>query len=238
MIAIYRTVVFIIATAICLLIVFPFCILRPCSSKNLTVYYTMFKFFSYPMFVRLHIEGEELLFEHRPAMIVANHQHNFDVFIYSVIFRLGHIVVLGKEAIKYIPVFGLIYTLTGNIYVNRGNKKKSALALKKLGKTIREKKLSILIFPEGTRNTGKKLLSFKKGAFFTAIQTQIPILPVVSSQYINMHGLNAFKKIDVFLKVYPPIETEGSTLANMSELVKKTRVVMEAGIIEMNQRTL
>lgn len=39
------------------------------------------------------------------------------------------------------------------------------------------------IFPEGTRFNKGSIQPFKKGAFYLAIDSQIPIMPVVFSQY-------------------------------------------------------
>ena len=45
--------------------------------------------------------------------------------------------------------------------------------------------LSMLLFPEGTRNSagGGSLLPFKKGAFHVALDIKAPILPIVVSEY-------------------------------------------------------
>lgn len=43
--------------------------------------------------------------------------------------------------------------------------------------------VSLFVFPEGTRNISGRLLPFKKGAFHLAIQTHLPIQPVVVSCY-------------------------------------------------------
>ena len=59
----------------------------------------------------------------------------------------------------------------------------------------------MFIFPEGTRNRSGRLLPFKKGAFHLAIQTQLPIVPVVISCYNSF--LDHEKKIFDDGKFYP-----------------------------------
>lgn len=46
--------------------------------------------------------------------------------------------------------------------------------------------LKLWMFPEGTRRNTGEIHSFKKGAFHVAINGQIPILPIVYSQYYFM----------------------------------------------------
>lgn len=56
----------------------------------------------------------------------------------------------------------------------------------------------LLIFPEGTRNRGKGLLPFKKGAFWTAIEHQVPIYPFVLSPYYFIQWKKLFAGGNIF----------------------------------------
>lgn len=44
----------------------------------------------------------------------------------------------------------------------------------------------LLLFPEGTRHSGDKLLPFRKGAFHVAMDAEAPIQPVVVSKYHHL----------------------------------------------------
>ena len=56
------------------------------------------------------------------------------------------------------------------IFVDRFNPKRAKEALIRSAETVRDKKLSVLVFPEGTRNHEGGMLEFKKGAFNIAVQ--------------------------------------------------------------------
>ena len=97
-----------------------------------------------------------------------NHQSNYDLVLGGII-RIKRTVSLGKKEIIWFPIFGLFYWLSGNILIKRERRSKALKAMERVNKIIREKNLSILIMPEGTRSKGKALGKFKKGAFRTAI---------------------------------------------------------------------
>ncbi len=236
MIALFRYFIFIVLLFLSLGIITPLALLRPMNNKNSFVFFKVFAFLCrYLCGVRLNIEGRDIVEKNRPSVVVGNHQHNFDVLTARAIFT-QHTVVLGKYELGYIPIFGQIYTLCGNILVQRGKHKKAMESMASLEKKIIQKGLSVLIFPEGHRNSKKEMLPFKKGAFYTAINTQIPIIPFSVSQFVQYDVLNKLGLVDIYIRIHEPINTKGKTHRDIIDIMKKTRSVIEDGVKELNQK--
>ncbi len=117
-------------------------------------------------------------------VFVANHQNTYDLATVSIGAVPG-VVTVGKKSIKWIPIFGLIYWLSGNIMIDRGNSGKARGTLSLTGEKMREKNLSVWMFPEGTRSRGRGFMPFKTGAFRLAIAEKKAIVPVVCSDTNN-----------------------------------------------------
>lgn len=81
-------------------------------------------------------------------------------------------------------------TLSKSIFLDRGNRESAVKQAKKAAQDIHDKKQSVFIFPEGTRNDSgtNTLLPFKKGAFYMATQAQVPIIPIVVSNYKDIYS--------------------------------------------------
>lgn len=185
--------------------------------------------------IKIEIEGEEIFEANRPAIIIANHQSNLDAFIFSS-FYPNRMVSVGKEVLKWIPFFGTFYWLSGNILINRSNKRKARESMNLAAKRIRKQGSSVLILPEGTRSKGKGLLPFKKGAYHLALAGELPIIPVsISSIHIN-NDLNKFRSGKVLVKVHQPVITEGKDKADINELLEETRNTIDEGIKALDRR--
>jgi 1-acyl-sn-glycerol-3-phosphate acyltransferase len=102
-------------------------------------------------------------------------------------------------------------------------------------KKIVDEKLSIWIMPEGTRSRGRGLLPFKKGGFITAINAQVPIVPVVCNSYAKTVNLSKIRSGKIIAKILDPINTKGLTLENLDELMKKTHLIFENTIAELDK---
>ena len=140
-------------------------------------------------------------------------------------------VVIGKEVLKWIPFFGLFFIGTGNILINRRDRKNSLAGLAKAAEAIRERNVSVWIFPEGTRNHGRvPLLPFKKGAFYMAIQAQVPVVPIVNDSILKFYDFRKkwIRPANLVIKVLDPIPTLGMTDAGVPSLMARVRDVMEA----------
>ena len=81
------------------------------------------------------------------------------------------------------------------------------------------------VFVEGTRALPGELLPFKKGAFYLALQTETPIIPVAIKNTDWMMGKKtgvAFPG-EIEMVLLPPIETAGKTVDDIPKLLLETR---------------
>jgi lysophosphatidate acyltransferase len=123
----------------------------------------------------------------RPAVFIGNHQTELDVLMLGAIFP-KYCSVTAKAQLKRMPFLGWFMTLSGTIFIDRKNSKDARSAMDGAAAEIKTKRQSVYIFPEGTRSYAKEptLLPFKKGAFHLAVQSGVPIVPVVVANYSHI----------------------------------------------------
>ena len=176
-----------------------------------------------------HLQVDELKKLTSPCVIVVNHQSNFDLFMLgSVVPR--RTVTIGKTSLRWVPIFGQIYWLAGNVLIDRGDATKAKAAMVKTTDALQHQDTSIWVFVEGTRNLGKGLLPFKKGAFQMAIAAGVPIVPICCSNYKRTMRLNRWRTGPLRIRALPPISTEGMTPDDMPNLMEQCRAQMVACI--------
>lgn len=181
----------------------------------------------------IEIENEERLSPASPVVFVSNHQDTHDIFFAINIIRNGT-VTLGKWEMIYVPFIGLLYYLAGNILIKRKNKSKAQKALSIAAQRMQEKQLSVLIFPEGTRNWGKPL-PFKLGAFKLAIEGQVPVQPICFSLRHLTMNYHQWHSGTIKVKCLEPISTEGLTQEDALDLAVTCRKKIEKASIEISQ---
>jgi len=184
---------------------------------------------------KLKTDVQPLLGHQRACVIVANHQSNYDLYV------LGRVVPertvsIGKKSLKWVPFFGQLYWLAGNVLLDRGNAIRAKQAMLTTTDTLKHKDTSIWVFPEGTRNLGKGLLPFKKGAFQMAIAAGVPIIPVCVSTYINHIRLNRWNSGDIMIRSLPAIPTAGLSQEDLPQLIETCRTQMQQCIEAMDQQ--
>lgn len=138
-------------------------------------------------------------------VFVANHQNSYDILTICKA-ALPGVITVGKKSIKWIPIFGVIYWLSANIMIDRKNTGSARNTLDDTLDKMKEKKLSIWFFPEGTRSNGRGLLKFKTGAFRLAQAAQKSIVPVCASNTHKKIRFNRWNNGTVIIEVMDPIE--------------------------------
>lgn len=184
--------------------------------------------------VDLEIRGTHILFQNYPCVYIANHQHEMDLAVHGTVVRLPT-VTIGKKEILYIPFFGLLFWLTGQILIDRHHHRNAMESMTFAAKIIKKRGVAAWLFPEGTRSGDKPMQAFKKGAFYLAVQAQLPIVPVVASTYAKSVDLNRWKPGKVILEVLNPIPTVGKTIDDVEELMKVSHSRMAEHIAKLDK---
>lgn len=168
-----------------------------------------------------------------PFVYIANHQNTWDIFTLARVMPFSA-VSIGKKSLKWIPFFGQLYWLSGNILIDRKNSGRARGTIEQAADAIREKSISILLFPEGTRSYGRGLLPFKTGAFRTALQAGVPIVPICVSNLHQKIKLNRWNNGTLIIEYMPPIATAGYSNETVRDLVNECHQQMQLKIAELD----
>jgi len=112
------------------------------------------------------------------SIFLGNHASTIDMFVGSGVCPMGGCGTAKKEIVR-VPVFGWIFWLTGHLRIDRGNSEKAKAALQSLAEVVHKNKLSVYMWPEGTRSKDGRLQPLKKGFVHMACATGLPIVPIV-----------------------------------------------------------
>jgi len=164
----------------------------------------------------------------RPYVVVANHESYADVFLISCF--PWEMKWLSKDTIFKIPLMGWMMQMAGDIKLVRGKRESAVDAINQCRDRLK-KRVSIFIFPEGSRSKTWEMLPFKDGAFRLAIEAGAPILPiaVAGTRGAMANGSFQFLPARAVAQLLEPIETVGMTLADLQSLKKMARERIEVG---------
>lgn len=172
----------------------------------------------------------------RPYVVVSNHESFVDILLISHL--PWEMKWLSKVEILRIPVLGWDMWLAGDVPVERGTRKSALKAMRRCQEVLGQK-VSVMMFPEGTRSVTDEMLPFKEGAFRLAIDSGVAILPLVvrgTRNALPKHGWR-FGRSDAEVRVLPPIETAGLTTKDVPALTERVRNLILAEREKLLQRT-
>jgi 1-acyl-sn-glycerol-3-phosphate acyltransferase len=180
--------------------------------------------------IDLSVTGLDRLDRGTPYVFMCNHLSFLDgPLLMTVLDRLARVIV--KRFVFRIPVLGLGMRFSGYVPLDREGAGAGRRSIARAVQLIKEKGYSFLIYPEGARSFDGKLLPFRRGGFFLALESGTPIVPVsVKGTYELMpRGKWLVRKGPVQITFHEPIAVTGLTVETMPELMDRVKEAVSSG---------
>jgi len=180
--------------------------------------------------VRVETVGLDQFDTSRSYIFMSNHASNLDPPIQIPLIPRRTSVMVKKELFK-VPILGAAMRMGSLVPVDRGNREAGIEAVA-AAKAVIEKKINMVIYVEGHRSTDGRMLPFKKGPFYLAIECGVPIVPITitGTHYAMPKRRFSIKPGKVKVIFHPPIDPKD--FGSREELMEKVRATIESGLPE------
>jgi len=178
--------------------------------------------------VKVEPVGLEKLDPSRTYIFMSNHTSNIDPPILLPLIPRRTSVMAKKELFSY-PILGETMRMGSLVPVDRGNRDAGIAAVRAAAEVIRQG-INMTIYVEGKRSFDGKLLPFKKGPFYLAVECGVPVVPVTIVGTHEIMPKARFRIAPGTAKIifHDPIEPKD--FGNRDCLMEKVRGVINQGL--------
>lgn len=180
--------------------------------------------------VRVETEGLEKLTAGQGYLFLVNHVSTLDPPL--LLPRIpGRTSVMAKQELFRYPLLGRAMRMGSMIPVDRGSRDAGIAAVREAKRVLRQG-ISMTIFVEGHRSFDGRLLPFKKGPFYLAMECGVPVVPVtvVGTHAIMPKGRLAIRPGTATLVFHEPMDP--ARFADRDALLAAVREKINAGLPE------
>ncbi|HEY6339108.1 MAG TPA: lysophospholipid acyltransferase family protein [Candidatus Sulfotelmatobacter sp.] len=179
--------------------------------------------------VRVQTVGLDQLDKSRTYIFMTNHVSNLDPPIQTPLIPRRTSVLVKKELFNF-PILGKAMRMGSMLPVDRGNRDAGIEAVRAAKAVLQQERLNMIIYVEGKRSFDGKLLPFKKGPFYLAMECGVPVVPmsIVGTFYCMPKARFAIKPGLVQVIFHPPIEPKD--FGSRDNLMERVRAVIDSGL--------
>jgi 1-acyl-sn-glycerol-3-phosphate acyltransferase len=183
--------------------------------------------------LHLDVSGMEAIDPKRSYIFMPNHLSFLDGPMMFMLIPQPVRVILKKQVFR-IPVVGPGMKYVEFVPVDRKGAKGGKASIERAAWLMREKGYSFLVFPEGTRSRDGQLQRFRRGGFFLAVESGVPIVPVSIKGTFEMMPRGSFfvKKGRIQVVFHPEVPVKRYQADNLSELIDRVRTLIQTGLGE------
>jgi 1-acyl-sn-glycerol-3-phosphate acyltransferase len=166
----------------------------------------------------LTVRGRENIPRKGGICFVSNHGSVFDIAL-LLAYAGRPFGFIAKKELAFVPFLNIWIYMLGGLFINRNNPRK---ALKTINSGIEriKKGWAMIIFPEGHRSRGHKLLPFHPGSFKLATQSGAVIVPVaLKGTWDTFEKSNRVNPGPVGVTFCKPIPTAGIPVEDRKQVL-------------------
>lgn len=167
-----------------------------------------------------------------PYVVVANHQSMADIpFISRLPWDMKW---LGKAELFRLPVLGWMMRIARDLPVDRKDRRSRAEVMVHAKERL-DHRVSVMIFPEGTRTRDGRVNRFSDGAFRLAVATGTPVLPIAvegTFDALPADGWRFGPPLTVRIHVFDPITVDGMGPDDARALQERVRSAIVGKVAE------
>lgn len=181
--------------------------------------------------IRIEVAGLENVPPNTACIFMANHVSNLDPP--ALLPRIpGRTSAFLKKSLMKIPVLGWGFKLGEFVPVSRDGSVAGAQESVAAARRVLEKGIHITTFVEGTRSLDGRLLPFKKGPFYLAMQTGAPCIPIslYGTETLMSKGSVRVKPGTAHLVFHAPIDPR--SFETREDLMQAVRNAIASGLPE------
>jgi 1-acyl-sn-glycerol-3-phosphate acyltransferase len=180
--------------------------------------------------VRVETLGLDQFDQSRSYIFMTNHVSNLDPPIQVPLIPKRTSVMVKKELFK-VPILGRSMRMGSMVPVDRGNRDAGIEAVR-AAKAAVDQGLNMIIYVEGKRSFDGKLLPFKKGPFYLAMECGVPVVPmtIIGTHDAMPKGRFAIRPARVKVIFHPSIEPKD--FGGRDSLMEKVRAAIDSGLPE------
>ncbi len=229
-----RTIILFVLSVLITLILIPvllFCYVFRCSQPIIWAGKQALRMAPKILGIRLDINGIDKIEREKPYIFMSNHLSFLDGPLLFLIIPQSIRVILKKEIFR-IPVIGMGMRRIDFVPVDRKGIRGGKQSIDRAVRLIREKKYSFLIFPEGTRSLDGQLQSFRRGGFFLALNSQVPIVPISIQGTFELMPKGSFfvRKGTIRVMFHSSVSVEKHDVKSLPSLMNKVRSMIQEGL--------
>lgn len=155
--------------------------------------------------IKVEVEGLDRFDHDRSYIYMCNHVSAIDPPIVIPLIPRRTSVLVKKQLFR-IPLLGQAMRMGSLVPVDRADRDSAIASVRRAAEVLRSG-VNMMVYPEGTRSRDGKVLPFKKGPFYLAMESGVPVLPMTirGGHELMPKGSLKIRKGTATVVFHPPI---------------------------------